>query len=45
MGKKIAASADFIDFGITDATNDKHLEYPESFVIPIRNKQNCDKTV
>jgi len=35
MGGKIIASAVFIDFGITDATTDKHRQYPASFVIPI----------
>ena len=36
MGGKIIASAVFIDFGITDSITDKHREYPESFVIPIK---------
>ncbi len=36
MGGKIIASAIFLDFGITDAITDKHRQYPESFVIPIK---------
>ena len=35
MGGKIIASAVFIDFGITDAITDKHIEYPASFVIGV----------
>lgn len=36
IGAKIVASAVFLDLGITDAITDKHREYPESYVIPIR---------
>jgi hypothetical protein len=36
MGGKIVASALFLDMGITDAITDKHREYPESYVIPIK---------
>lgn len=36
MGGKIIASAVFLDFGITDAITDKHRQYPQSFVIPIK---------
>lgn len=36
IGAKIVASAVFIDFGITDAITDKHREYPDSYVIPIK---------
>lgn len=36
IGAKIVASAVFLDFGITDAITDKHREYPESYVIPIK---------
>ncbi|OOP56773.1 MAG: hypothetical protein AYP45_07075 [Candidatus Brocadia carolinensis] len=35
MGAKIALSAVFLDFGITDAITDKHRKYTPSFVIPI----------
>ena len=38
IGAKIVASAVFLDFGITDAITDKHREYPESYVIPIRKQ-------
>lgn len=36
IGAKIVASAVFLDFGITDAITDKHREYPQSFVIPVK---------
>lgn len=36
MGGKIVASAVFLDFGIVDAITDKHREYPQSFVIPVK---------
>jgi hypothetical protein len=39
MGGKIVASALFLDFGIVDAITDKHREYPESYVIPIKKRQ------
>ena len=39
MGGKIIASAVFLDFGITDAITDKHRQYPESFVIPIKKEK------
>lgn len=39
MDAKIVASAVFIDFGITDSITDKHRQYPASFVIPIRQKE------
>lgn len=38
IGAKIVASAVFLDFGITDAITDKHREYPESYVIPIKKR-------
>lgn len=38
MGGKIIASAVFIDFGIVDAITDKHREYPDSYVIPIKKR-------
>ena len=38
MDAKIVASAVFIDLGITDSITDMHREYPASFVIPIRQK-------
>ena len=38
MGGKIVASAVFIDFGIVDAITDKHREYPDSYVIPIKKR-------
>jgi len=38
MGGKIVASAVFLDFGIVDAITDKHREYPDSYVIPIRKR-------
>ena len=36
MGGKIVASAVFLDFGIVDSITDKHREYPQSFVIPVK---------
>lgn len=39
MGAKIIASAVFLDFGITDAITDKHRQYPESFVIPVKKRK------
>ena len=36
VGGKIVASAVFLDFGITDAITDKHREYPQSYVIPVK---------
>ena len=39
VGGKIIASAIFLDFGITDAITDKHREYPASYVVPIKAKQ------
>jgi hypothetical protein len=39
MDAKIVASAVFIDFGITDAITDKHRQYPASFVIPMRQRE------
>lgn len=36
MGGKIVASAVFLDFGIVDSITDKHREYPQSFVIPMK---------
>lgn len=39
VGAKIVASAVFIDLGITDAITDKHREYPASYVIPIRSRE------
>lgn len=36
MGGKIVASAVFLDLGIVDAITDKHREYPQSFVIPVK---------
>ena len=38
MGAKIVASAVFLDFGIVDAITDKHREYPDSYVIPIKKR-------
>ncbi|MCA3244596.1 MAG: hypothetical protein INF43_04760 [Alphaproteobacteria bacterium] len=38
IGAKIVASAVFLDLGITDAITDKHREYPESYVIPIKKR-------
>ena len=38
MGGKIVASAVFLDFGIVDAITDKHREYPDSYVIPIKKR-------
>ncbi len=38
MGGKIVASAVFLDFGIVDSITDKHREYPDSYVIPIRKR-------
>jgi len=38
MGGKIVASAVFLDFGIVDSITDKHREYPQSFVIPLKDK-------
>ena len=40
MGVKIALSAVFLDFGITDAITDKHREYPSNFVVPIKAGSN-----
>jgi len=39
IGSKIVASAVFLDFRITDSITDKHLEYPASFVIPVKPKK------
>lgn len=39
MGAKIVASAVFLDFGIVDSITDKHREYPESFVIPVKREK------
>lgn len=36
MGAKIIASAVFLDFGITDAITDKHRQYIDSYVIPVK---------
>jgi hypothetical protein len=38
MGSKIVASAVFLDLGIVDAITDKHREYPQSYVIPIKKR-------
>lgn len=38
LGGKIIASAVFLDFGIVDSITDKHREYPQSYVIPIKKK-------
>ena len=39
IGAKIVASAVFLDFGIVDSITDKHREYPDSFVIPIKKRE------
>jgi len=38
VGAKIVASAVFLDFGIVDSITDKHREYPDSYVIPIKKR-------
>ncbi|MBZ0071513.1 MAG: hypothetical protein K8I04_07280 [Gammaproteobacteria bacterium] len=40
MGAKIATSAVFLDFGITDAITDKYRKYIGSYVIPIRKQEH-----
>ena len=35
MGAEIVASAVFLDFGIVDASTDKHRNYVSSYVIPV----------
>ena len=43
IGSKIVASAVFLDFRITDSITDKHLEYPASFVIPVKPKNKEER--
>jgi hypothetical protein len=43
IGAKIVASAVFLDLGIVDAITDKHRNYPASFVIPVKPKNEAQK--